>query len=319
VSLVAVTGSSGLIGTPLVAALRERGDEVLRLVRRPARHDDEVRWDPAGRHLDPAVLDGVDAVVNLAGAGVGDHRWTPSYKHEILSSRVDSTHAVATAIAGTGRPVRLVSGSAVGYYGDRGEELLTEDSPAGTGFLAEVVLAWEAAARPAVDAGAPTAFIRTGLVLSRPGETAGPLLRLDRSGMLVSTDGGAAGPLLRLARLGLGGPLGWGGWGRQFWPWITLPDQVGAILHLLDHPEVTGPVNLVGPRPARQRDVARELGRAAHRPAVLPAPGFAARIALGEFAGDILASQRVLPGVLDRSGFSHQYDTLTSAVRWLVG
>jgi NAD dependent epimerase/dehydratase family enzyme len=315
VATVAVTGSSGLIGTPLVAALRERGDEVLRLVRRPPRRPDEVQWDPASRHLDPGVLDGVDAVVNLAGAGVGEHRWTPSYKHEVLSSRTDSTHAVATAIAATGRPVRLVNGSAVGFYGDRGEEELTEDSPAGTGFLADVVLAWEAAAQPAVDAGAPTAFARTGIVLARPSGSSGSLLRLDRSGLLVATDGGAAGPLLRAARLGLGGRLGSG---RQFWPWITLPDEVGALLHLLDHPEVTGPVNLVGPTPSRQKEVARALGEALHRPAVLWVPSVALHVALGEFAGDIVDSQRIVGEALAASGYRYEHGDLASAVRWLV-
>ncbi len=312
---VALSGSSGLIGTALVTALRERGDEVLRLVRRPAREGDEVQWDPSSRHLDPGVLDGVDAVVNLAGAGVGDHRWTPSYKREILTSRVDSTHAVATAVAATGRPVRVVSGSAVGFYGDRGEERLTEDSDGGDGFLADVVRAWEAAAEPAVAAGAPTAFIRTGIVLAPP-DGSGHLLRFDRSGLLVTTDGGAAGPLLRSVRLGLGGPIGGG---RQFWPWITLPDEVAAILHLVDHPEVTGPVNLSGPAPARQKVVATALGSALGRPAVVPIPGFALHIALGEFANDILSSQRVVPEALTRSGFVHEHGDLESAVRWLVG
>ncbi len=313
---VALTGSSGLIGSSLVAALRERGDEVLRLVRRPARAGDEVQWDPASRHLDPGVLDGVDAVVNLAGAGVGDRRWTPSYKHEILASRTDSTHAAATAIAATGRPIRFLSGSASGYYGDRGDERLTEASAPGRGFLTDVVLAWEAAAQPAVDAGAPTAFLRTGIVLASEDVASGSLLRFDRSGMLVTTDGGAAGPLLRAARLGLGGPIGGG---RQFWPWITLVDEVGALLHLLDHPEVTGPVNLVAPGPARQKDVASALGRALHRPSVLPIPGFALHIAIGEFAGDILASQRIVGDALADSGYVFEHGDLASAVGWVVG
>ncbi|WP_299445245.1 epimerase [uncultured Phycicoccus sp.] len=313
---VLVTGSSGLIGTPLVAALRGRGDEVVRLVRRPPSAPDEVRWDPGSRRLDPGVLDGVDAVVHLAGAGVGDRRWTPAYKHEILSSRTDGTAAVASAIAETGRDVRFLSGSAVGFYGDRGEEELTEGSPPGAGFLADVVLAWEAAAQPAVDAGAPVAFLRTGLVLAPPSGSSRSLLKLDRSGVLIDTEGGAAGPLVRLARLGLGGPIGSG---RQFWPWITLVDEVGAILHLLDHADVTGPVNLTGPEPARQREVATALGRAMHRPAVLPAPAFAARLAVGEFAGEIVASQRIVGDVLVASGYRYTHADLDSAARWLVG
>ena len=294
-SRIAVTGSSGLIGTALVAALHHRGDEVVRLVRRPPRAADEVQWDPATRRLDPHVLDGVDGVVNLAGAGVGDSRWSPSYKREILASRVDATTAVATAVAAAGHPVRLVSGSAVGYYGDRGDEELTEASPPGTGFLSDVVLAWEAAAQPAVDAGASVAFIRTGIVMAR--------------------EGGAMKPLLRLARLGLGGPLGSG---RQFMPWITLPDEVGAILHLLDSPDVTGPVNLVGPAPARQREVAQALGRALHRPAVLPAPSVALHVVLGEFAGEVLGGQRIVGDALRDTGYRYTHADLDTAARWLV-
>lgn len=311
---IAVTGSSGLIGTALVAALRQRGDEVVRLVRRPPSAADEVRWDPTTRVLEPAVLAGVDGVVNLAGAGVGDRRWSPSYKHEILASRTDSTTAVATAVAAADHPVRLVTGSAVGYYGDRGEEELTEESPPGTGFLADVVLAWEAAAGPAVDAGAPVAFARTGLVLAPTSSHA--LVRLDDSGILLNTEGGAAGPLVRLARVGLAGPIGSG---RQFWPWITLEDEVGALLHLLDHPEVTGPVNLVAPVPERQKAVANALGHALGRPAVLPVPGFAVRVAVGEFAGEILASQRIVGDVLAASGYRFVHPELSGAARWLVG
>ncbi|HYN66980.1 MAG TPA: TIGR01777 family oxidoreductase [Ornithinibacter sp.] len=294
-SRIAVTGSSGLIGTALVAALHERGDEAVRFVRRAPRAADEVQWDPSSRTLDPRALDGIDGVVNLAGAGVGDHRWTPAYKHQILASRTDTTHAVATAVAAADHPVRLVSGSAVGYYGDRGDEELTEDSPPGTGFLSDVVLAWEAAAQPAVDAGASVAVIRTGIVLSR--------------------EGGAMDRLLRLARLGLAGPMGSG---RQFWPWITLPDQVGAILHLLDRPDVTGAVNLAAPAPARQREIVTALGHALHRPAVLWAPSPALRVVLGEFAGEILGSQRIVGDALRDSDYSFVHGELDAAVRWLV-
>lgn len=291
---IAVTGSSGLIGTALVAALEQRGDEVVRLVRRAPRAAGEVRWDPSTRHLDPVALDGVTGVVNLAGAGVGDERWSPSRKKEILASRVDATSAVCGAVAESGRPVRVVSGSAVGYYGDRADEELTEASPPGTGFLADVVIAWEAAAQPAVDAGASVAFARTGIVLS--------------------PDGGAAAPLLKLAKFGLAGPLGSG---RQFWPWITLADEVGAIIHLLDHPEVTGPVNLFT-APDRQRDIASAMGRALGRPAILPAPSLALRLVVGEFAGEILGGQRIIGEALHGSGFVPQHPDLESAARWLV-
>ncbi|MGL5864657.1 MAG: TIGR01777 family oxidoreductase [Dermatophilaceae bacterium] len=292
---VAVAGSSGLIGSALVAALRERDDHVIRLVRRAPSGPDDVRWDPASGILDPGVLDGVDAVVNLAGAGVGDRRWSPSYKHLILASRVDSTGTLAAAVAATGRPLRVVSGSAVGFYGDRDDERLTEASPPGDGFLADVVGAWEAASAPAIDAGASVVFARTGLVMS--------------------PDGGGFGRLLRLARLGLAGPLGSG---RQFWPWITLVDEVRALLHLLDHPEVTGPVNVVGPEPHQQAQIMRAIGRALGRPAVLPAPGIALRAVLGEFAGEILGGQRVVGNALADSGFVHTHDTLDTACRWLV-
>ncbi len=254
-----------------------------------------MQWDPSTRTLDPHVLDGVDGVVSLAGAGVGDKRWTPAHKRDILASRVDSTTAVATAVAAADHPVRLVSGSAVGYYGDRGDEELTEASPPGTGFLSDVVLAWEAATQPAVDAGASVALIRTGIVLAR--------------------EGGAMKPLLLLGRFGLGGPLGSG---RQFMPWITLTDEVGAILHLLDRPDVTGPVNLSALDPARQRDIAKALGRALHRPAVLPAPSFAVHLVLGEFAGEILGGQRIVGDALRDSGYTFTHPDLESAIRWLV-
>lgn len=293
---VAITGSTGLIGGALVSALTARGDRVVRLVRSAPRTPVEVQWDPASRRLDPAVLEGVDAVVNLAGAGIADKRWSADRKREILASRVDATHAVATAISATGRPIRLVSGSAIGFYGDRDEEELTEDSPAGTGFTTEVVLAWEGATAPAEAAGAPTAHARTGLVLA--------------------PHGGAMGRVLPLARLGLAGPLGSG---RQWWPWITLTDEVAALVHLIDRPEVTGPVNLVVPVPSRQRDVMRALGKALGRPALLPAPTLALMAVLGEFAHEVLDSHRVLPVRLSGSDFAWQHPDLGSAVGWLLG
>lgn len=292
---IAVTGSSGLIGTAVVAALRERGDEVVRFVRRPAQGRDEVQWDPTSRTLDPRALDGVDGIVHLAGAGVGDKRWSPAYKREILSSRTDTTHALATAVAQVQHPVRFVSGSAVGYYGDRGDEPLTETSPPGEGFLTDVVLAWEASAAPAVDAGASVALARTGIVLAR--------------------QGGAMERLLQLARFGLAGPLGSG---KQYWPWITLDDEVGALLHLLDRDDITGPVNLSAPEPARQREIVSAIGRALNRPAILPAPSPALRIVLGEFATEILGSQRIVGDVLAASGYEFIHPDLEGAARWLV-
>ncbi|HET8766513.1 MAG TPA: TIGR01777 family oxidoreductase [Pedococcus sp.] len=292
---VAITGSTGLIGSALSAALRERGDQVVRLVRRAPSAADEVEWDPAARRLDPGALEGATAVVNLAGAGVGDKRWTPSYQQLILSSRVDSTATVARALVELGAPVRLVSASAVGYYGDRGEEVLTEESAPGDTFLSDVVRAWEGAADPARDGGLSVVHPRTGLVLA-PG-------------------GGAMAKMLPLAKAGINGPLGNG---RQWWPWISLRDTVAGLVHLVDHPEVTGPVNLVGPHPDRQVEVARELGRQLHRPAVLPAPAFGIRLVLGGFADEVLHSKRVVPGRLTDSGFTHTDGDVASALRWVL-
>ena len=289
---VAITGSTGLIGSALSAFLRERGDEVVRLVRRAPEQPDEVRWDPASRSLDPKALAGVTAVVHLAGAGVGDHRWTPSYQQQILASRVDGTTTIATALASLGEPVRLVSGSAVGVYGDRGDEVLTEDSLLGGGFLSEVVRAWEAAADPARAAGLSVAHPRTGIVLS--------------------PKGGALARMLPLARWGILGPLGNG---RQWWPWISLHDTVAGLAHLVDHPEVEGPVNLVAPTPDRQIDIARELGRQIHRPAVLPAPAFGIKLVLGGFSDEILTSKRVVASALTASGFEHRDPDIASALR----
>lgn len=293
---VAITGASGMIGGALSTFLSGRGDAVLHLVRRPARTAAEISWDPEQRVLDPTALSGVDAVVHLAGVNVGDKRWTPSRKQEIFASRVDSTHTLAAALAEADHPIRLVSQSAVGYYGsDRGNEVLTEESESGHGFLAEVVRAWEAAAEPARSAGLPVAHSRTGIVLA--------------------AGSGAMAPLLRLAQLGLAGPLGSG---EQYWPWITLRDTVRALAHLVDHPEMQGPVNVVGPAPARQKDIAAELARQLHRPALLPAPGIGVRLYVGEFANDILGSQRVLPIRLSENGFVHEDNTLPKAIGWLL-
>lgn len=295
---VAITGASGLIGGALSALLTERGDQVVRLVRRATAAPNEVRWDPASRHLDPMDLSGVTAVVHLAGAGVGDKRWTPAYQQEILASRVDGTTTIATALAtlaGDGQPVRLVSGAAVGFYGDRGDEVLTEESPPGEGFLSEVVRAWEAAADPARDAGVSVATSRTGLVFA--------------------PDGGAMSRMLPLAKLGINGPLGNG---RQWWPWISLRDTVAALAHLIDHPEIEGPVNVVGPHPDHQVDIARELGRQIHRPALLPAPAFGIKMVLGGFSDEVLTSKRAMPAKLTGSGFVHQDQTVDSALRWVL-
>ena len=296
---VAITGSSGLIGGALRRHLLDRGDTVLRLVRHDTADADELRWDPERGGLDSSALDGVDAVVNLAGVGVGDHRWTDEHKRQVERTRTDATGTVATALVShleaTGRRVRLVNASAVGYYGDRGDEVLTESSPPGHDFLAGVVSRWEGAADVAAQAGIPVAFVRSGLVMARVG--------------------GAFEPILRLTRLGLGGPMGSG---RQWWPWISLVDEVRAITHLIDEPELVGPVNLVAPESARQIDIARAIASAMSRPAIVPAPRFALRAVIGEFADAILASQRVEPAGLLDSGFDFEHGDLAGAVSWLV-
>lgn len=294
---IAITGSSGLIGTALTTALTARGDEVVRLVRRRPAGPDEVRWNPSIGELDPVDLRGVSAIVNLAGAGIGDKRWTAAYKRQLLDSRLDSTITVVRAIEQLDGPVRLVNASAMGYYGDRGEEVVDEDSVPGHGFLVDLVTAWESATAPAAAAGSPVALTRTGLV--------------------ISPQGGLMARVLPLARLGLAGPLGSG---RQWWSWISLVDEVRALMHLIDHPEITGPVNLCVPEAAavRQRDAMRALGRELHRPAFLPAPAPALRIVLGELSRDVLASTRMAPKVLQRSGFQWTHNDIDSVMRYAV-
>jgi hypothetical protein len=296
---VAITGSSGLIGGALRRHLLDRGDEVVRLVRRTPTAPDQVRWDPSRGRIEPEALYRVDAVVNLAGIGIGDRRWNAEHKREVERSRTDATGTVAQALvahhARTGTAVRLVNASAVGYYGDRGDEVLTETSGPGQDFLSGVVTRWEGAARPAVEADLPVAFARSGLIMAR--------------------DGGAFAKLVLLGRLGLGGPLGSG---REWWPWITLADEVRALVHLVDHPELVGPFNLAAPGASRQKEIAAMIGRVLSRPAFLPVPRFALRAVIGEFADYVLASQHVEPAALLASGFTFDHPDLEGAVRWLL-
>lgn len=290
---VAVTGASGLIGSALVPHLRSVGHEVVRLVRRAPAAGDEVRWDPRAGTVDLAGLAGIDGVVHLAGAGVGDHRWSDAWKREILDSRVEGTRTIAGALAALEpRPRVLVSGSAIGWYGNTGERAVDETAPTGQGFLADVVRDWESAARPASDAGIRVVHPRTGLV--------------------VSAAGGAWKRMFPLFRLGVGGRLGSG---RQYWSWISLRDEICALQFLLEQDHLHGPVNLTGPSPATNAEVTAATGRVVGRPAILPAPAFALKIALGEFSTEVLDSARVLPRVLERSGFVFQDTTVESAVR----
>jgi uncharacterized protein (TIGR01777 family) len=281
---IAVTGSSGLIGSAVVRDLQDEGHEVVRLVRRPARPG-EVQWDPAAGRLDPGDLAGVDAAVHLAGAGIGDRRWSPEYRQTIKDSRVSGTRLLATTLASLPVPPRvLLSGSAVGWYGDAGSRTVTEQDGPGTGFLADVCRAWEAAAQPASAAGIRTVLLRTGVVLSRTG--------------------GALARQLPLFRFGLGGRLGSG---RQYLPWISMRDQVAAIRYLLTQDEVAGPVNLVAPHPVTNQEFTRALGRAVHRPALLRVPGWALEVVIGDFAREgVLAGQRALPRILLETGFTFQ-------------
>jgi uncharacterized protein (TIGR01777 family) len=288
---VAVTGASGLIGPALVAHLRGLGHEVLRLVRHPAGAPDEVTWDPAAGTVDLGRLAGTQAVVHLAGAGVGDHRWTAAYRTVILDSRVQGTGTIARAVAALDpAPAVLVSASAIGYYGDTGDRVVDETAPRGAGFLAEVVEAWEAAAEPARVAGVRVVHPRSGLVMAR--------------------SGGAWARMLPLFRLGLGGRLGNG---RQYWSYITLEDEVRALTHLLDS-QLAGPVNLTAPNPATNAEITKAMGVALHRPALLPVPAIALKTVLGEFSSEVLGSIRVRPTRLVADGFVFRHPDLVSAV-----
>lgn len=290
---IAVTGASGFIGSALVPALLTDGHEVLKLVRRQPESPDEIRWDPARGQLDPAELAGVDAAIHLAGASVG-RRWSESYKKKILDSRVSGTALLAEALATVRRdstdqhPTVLLSGSAIGFYGDTGDTVRDESGPQGGGFLADVVRQWEAAARPAQDAGIRTVFLRTGLVLSGKG------------GIL---------PPQRLAwKFGLGARIGSG---TQWQSWITLDDEVAAIRFLLERESISGPANLVAPTPVTQAEFGRALARTLHRPMPFVIPPFALRLALNGFADEgLLIGQRLRPGVLEDAGFAFGARTL---------
>lgn len=294
---VVVTGSSGLIGRAVVAALRARGDDVTLLVRHEPQGPSESQWEPAAGSIDPAAITGASAVVHLAGAGIADHRWSTQRKAEILGSRVRSTDLVARALAASAPGSVLVSGSAIGIYGNRGDEVLDERSETGHGFLADVCRAWEAAAEPAASAGARVVLLRTGVVLS-PG-------------------GGALGRQLPLFRLGLGGRLGDG---RQWLSWISLADEVGAILHAIDEPALSGPVDATAPNPVTNGTFTSALAAAVHRPALLAIPRAALRLALGPELADeaLLASQRVLPARLVATGYRFVAPDITTALTTLL-
>src|SRR5665213_3344370 len=298
---IVVSGASGLIGSALVRVLRSEDDghahQVLRLVRRPATAPDEVEWDPAaGRGPDPKSLLGVDAAINLAGAGTGDKRWSADYKRQILESRLSSTRLLIDALSALEpRPRVLLSGSAICYYGDTGDREIDENSPAGTDFLADVVVQWEAASAAASAAGIRTVQLRSGIVLS--------------------TKGGALGKVLPLFKAGVGGRLGSG---RQYISWIARPDHIAAMRFLLDADDISGPINLTAPNPVTNREYTKAIAAAVHRPAFFPAPSVALKAVLGEFAGNVVGGQRVLPNRLIDAGFEFGYPEIGPALLALV-
>lgn len=292
---IVIAGSSGFLGSHLADRLTNGGHPVTRLVRRKPRAAGEVRWDPAAGELDPAALSGVDAVVNLAGASAAGHRWTERYKAKFRASRVDATSTLARTIAAlpaAARPSLLANASAVGWYGDTGDRAVTEEAPAGEGFLPDLCRAWEAATRPAEEAGVRVVRMRTGLPLHASG------------GMLK--------PLLLPFRLFAGGKLSTG---RQYMPWISLADWLGAVEFLMSREDIAGPVNLTGPVPVTNAELTSTLARLLHRPAVFTVPRLALRAVLGAFGDESLRSQRVLPGVLEREGFSFAHRDIGSALR----
>jgi uncharacterized protein (TIGR01777 family) len=295
---IAVSGSSGLVGSALVRSLTVGGHSASRLVRGPAAGADAIGWDPAAGVRDAARLEGLDGVVHLAGENIGAGRWTARRKAEIRRSRVEGTQRLCEALARLARPPRvLVSASAVGFYGDRGDEALREESPAGNDFLAGVCRDWEAATGPAARAGIRVVCLRFGMVLSPAG--------------------GGLQKMLLPFRLGAGGRLGDG---RQYMSWIALDDAVGALHHALVTESLAGPVNAVAPSPATNAEFTRELARVLRRPAIVPLPAFAARLAFGEMADALLlASQRVMPGRLLASGYAFRFPGLEGALRHLLG
>ena len=288
---IAITGASGLIGGALVGHLKSEGHTVQRLVRRAVVAPDEIRWDPKTGFVDVEALRGVDAVIHLAGVGVGDKRWTKKYKAEILNSRLLGTTAIAHAVADV-KPQVFISASAIGWYGESGNRGVIESDKAGDDFLAAVCREWEAAADLAGDV--RTVKLRTGLVLD--------------------PTGGALGRMLPLFRFGLGGKLGSG---KQWWSWITLHDVVRAINFALEHP-ISGPINLTAPNPVTNQDFTAALARALHRPALFPVPAIALKVALGGFSMEVLGSKKVIPQALLDAGFTWDYPHLTDALNVLV-
>lgn len=297
---VAITGSHGLVGTALATSLERDGHRVLRLVRDAASRDtDAARWDPRAGTIDSASLEGIDAVVHLAGAGIGDKRWSAARKELILESRTQGTSLLSGALAALDRqPAVLVSASAIGYYGAHGDEPITEDSPPGNDFAAGVCVQWEAATQPAADAGVRVVRVRSGIILAR--------------------HGGALARMVVPFRLGLGGRIASG---RQYMSWIALDDEVGAIRHAIATTQLTGPVNLTAPNPVPNSEFTKTLGAVLHRPTVLPTPLFPLKAVYGgELVQHLLVEgQRVLPKMLEATGYEYGHPELEGALRAVLG
>ena len=296
---VVLAGASGFLGSALQADLASHGHTITTLVRRAPADSSEVRWDPAAGELDPAVLAGADAVISLSGVGISDKRWTPAYKKLLLTSRTEPTGTIARTLAAlpeADRPGTWLSASAVGYYGERGDQSLPEGAAAGTGFLAKLVVDWEAATEPAVAAGVRVAVLRTGLVLA--------------------ASGGLMKRLVPLFKIGIGGKLGSG---KQYQAWISLEDEIGAIRYVLEHDELAGPINLTGPDPVRNAEFSAVLGSVLRRPSIFPTPAFGIRLVLGEFADEgVLVSQRAVPEALLAAGYRFSHPDVRSALEWAV-
>jgi uncharacterized protein (TIGR01777 family) len=293
--VIAVAGSSGLIGTALVSALRAADHRVLRIVRRAPANGDELRWHPDSGDFDPAGLAGVDAVVNMCGVGVADRRWSGAVKQELRDSRIDPTEVISAAVVSARVPT-LINASAVGYYGDTGSRIVDESAPPGTGFLARLSVDWEAATAPASAAGVRVVLARTGLVLSK--------------------SGGLLSKLRPLFALGLGGRLAGG---RQYMPWISLDDQIRALVFAIENTALAGPVNLTGPAPVTNSEFTAALGRATKRPTPWLVPGFALKTLLGEFAEEgLLGGQRAVPAALERAGFTFNHNTIGEALAYAM-